>query len=70
MNKFSFFLRVAGQKTTSNKIDLIAEESKMNYSKGQTVKTIRVTQFDRMKVPLTVLVCVNTKGTKEIVLMC
>ena len=63
-------LRVAGQKTISNKIDLIAEESKMNYSKGQTVKRIRVTQFERMKVPLTVLVCVNTKGKKEIILMC
>ena len=63
-------LRVCGQKTTSNKIDIVAEESKMCYTKGQVVKTIRVTQWLAMRLPQTIMVCVNTKGKKEIILMC
>jgi hypothetical protein len=70
MNKFSFMLRVAGQKTTFSKIDVIAEESKMCYVKGQVVTTIRITQWMQMRLPQTILVCVNTKGKKEFILMC
>jgi hypothetical protein len=70
MNKFSFMLRVAGQKTTFSKIDVIAEESKMFYVKGQVVTTIRIAQWKRMRLPRTIMVCVNTKGKKEFILMC
>ena len=70
MQKFSFMVRVIGQKTISNKINLVVEEGKFDISKGQIIKCIRVTQYERMRNPKTVLITVSPKGKREIILMC
>ena len=63
-------LRVAGQKTTRNQIDLIAEEDKFCYKKGDIVHRTKILSWLAMKTPQTIMISVNKKGKKEIILMC